>query len=406
MGILVFNCGSSSLKFELLEVDSQGHRKGDAIGGRFEEIGRHPRAAFWQGERRDQREAPEAASHPDAATAALDHLERTVPGAMHSVTAIAHRVVHGGSALRAPARVKGDVLAAIEKAAVFAPLHNPPALATVRAVGERLPQVPAIVVPDTAFHHTLPPRAFTYPIPSAIARRHEIRRYGFHGSGHAYMAERYAALNRRKVDELDLITLQLGAGSSVTAIKAGHSVDTSMGMTPLEGLMMETRSGDIDPAIPGFIAAREDLDAGQIDHLLNNESGLLGVCGVSADMREVAAAAAGGNRDAELAIDMFCYRARKYVGAYLAALGRADAIIFGGGIGENADWVRERILGGLAGLGIMLDSAANHGNGEERRISTPNSPIAVWVIALDEELYMARQALVLIRDTPDDQRRQ
>jgi acetate kinase len=251
---------------------------------------------------------------------------------------------------------------------------------------------------DTAFHQTLSPPARTYAIPKDLAARHGIRRFGFHGIGHSYMMERYAEISGRAALELDLITLQLGAGCSITAISKGRSVDTSMGLTPLEGLMMATRSGDIDPAITSFLAAREGLSPADVERILNTKSGLLGVSGISLDMREVQAAAARGDENATLAIEVFCYRALKYIGAYLAVLGRADAILFGGGIGEHSDLVRERICTGLAGFGVMLDRERNRdGNGREYRLSASESKIAIWTIPLDEELHMARATAALLK---------
>ena len=230
-----------------------------------------------------------------------------------------------------------------------------------------------------------------------MAARHGIRRFGFHGIGHSYMMDRYAEISAKPAIELDLITLQLGAGCSAAAIAKGRSVDTSMGLTPLEGLMMATRSGDIDPAIPGFLAAHEGLSTGAVEQVLNTKSGLLGVSGISSDMREVEAAAARGDRNAALAIEIFYYRARKYIGSYLAVLGRADAIIFSAGIGEHSDSARARICAGLDAFGITLDPDRNRaGNGSESRISAPDSKVDVWVIPLDEELQMARAAARLL----------
>jgi len=233
-----------------------------------------------------------------------------------------------------------------------------------------------------------------------LAARHGIRRFGFHGIGHSYMMDRYAEISGKPANELDLITLQLGAGCSAAAIAKGRSVDTSMGLTPLEGLVMATRSGDIDPAIPGFLAAHEGLSTAAVEQVLNTKSGLLGVSGISSDMREIEAAAARGDHNAALAIEIFYYHARKYIGAYLAVLGRADAIIFGAGIGEHSDSARQRICSNLQAFGILLDSERNRAaNGREGRISAPDSKVEVWVIPLDEELQMARAAVRLLQNT-------
>ena len=255
-----------------------------------------------------------------------------------------------------------------------------------------------MVFADTAFHKSLPPEAFTCAIPTELAERHGIRRYGFHGIGHSQMMGRYAELSGKPVQELDLITLQLGAGCSICAIAKGRSVDTSMGLTPLEGLVMVTRLGDLDPAIVSFLAAREKLSADEVERLLNSKSGLLGLSGISADLREIEAALARGDRRASAAIDVFCYRARKYIGFYITVLGRADAIIFGGGIGEHSDLVRARVCAGLGVFGVAIDAARNQaGNAREGRVSAAHSKVDVWVIPLDEELEMARGAVHLLK---------
>lgn len=391
MWILAFNCGSSSLKFELLQLDAQGQRQGASHTGKVEEIGPQARASF-------AATPPALTSHPEAARFALQWLNQSAPQPMRELAAVVHRVVHGGPSLWAPALIDAAVLAAIEQGGLLAPLHNPPALQTIGAVSEQLPAVPAVVVTDTAYHRTLPPHAFTYPLARELTARHAIRRYGFHGIGHSYMAQRWCELAGRPPRGSALITLQLGAGSSACAIRDGSSVDTSMGMTPLEGLMMATRAGDLDPAIPGFLAEHERLSPAALEQLLNHRAGLLAVSGVSADLRQVMAAAASGNQEAALAVDIFCYRVRKYIGAYLAVLGRADAIVFGGGIGENAAPIRERICAGLAGFGIVLDPVRNQAADQgDRRISAPTAPIQIWVIPLDEELQMARAALALLK---------
>jgi acetate kinase len=295
-----------------------------------------------------------------------------------------------------PVIADDDVIEALDDACRFAPLHNPPAIATLRAVRDQFPKVPSIVVADTAFHRTLPPVARTYAIPHALAARHGIHRFGFHGIGHSWMLDRYAEILGRPTSALNLITLQLGAGCSAAAIRAGKSVDTSMGLTPLEGLMMATRSGDLDPAIFSFLATSERISPIEVERILNHDSGLLGVSGISGDMRELDAAA-GTNTDAALAIEMFCYRVRKYVGAYAAVLGRVDAIIFGAGIGEHSANVRARICQGLDALGILIDETRNAAaNGREACFSTDRSRTALWVVPLDEELQIARACVRLL----------
>ncbi|HXR36607.1 MAG TPA: acetate kinase, partial [Candidatus Binataceae bacterium] len=396
MRVLVFNCGSSSLKFELIEVDAAGGRGHSLARGLVENIGSQAAYTYRRGDEVAMRGQVAQHSHEAAARHALNWL-KSEDDLAAGLGGVVHRIVHGGATIRQPALVDDTVLAAIEQASIFAPLHNPPALATIRAVSRILPGVPAVVIADTAFHQTLPAHAFTYAIPREMAARHGIRRFGFHGIGHSYMMERYAQLSGKPAHDLDLIALQLGAGCSITAITKGQSVDTSMGLTPLEGLVMATRSGDIDPAIVGFLAAREGLSIDAVERLLNMQSGLLGISGRSPDLREVEAAAAAGDENASLAIDVFCYRARKYIGSYLAVLGWTDAIVFGGGIGEHSDLVRSRICANLQAFGIVLDNERNRGaNGREARISAPDSKVEVWVIPLDEELQMARAAVRLL----------
>ena len=339
MKILVFNCGSSSLKFEALEVESSSSQRGRVIGrGTFERIGNPHGQAVLTDDHGNESKSPSAvANHQEAARQVISWLEKQTGESNLGVDAVAHRVVHGGPNLVRPVLLDDGVLKELEQASTFAPLHNPPALEVIRAIGERLPGVPSAVVADTAFHSNLPERARNYALPRELARRLGIRRFGFHGIGHAWMMERYGALTGRSTGSLNLITLQLGAGCSGAAIRGGKSVDTSMGLTPLEGLMMSTRSGDLDPAIMSFICRQEGLEPAKVESLLNHESGLLGVSGVSADLRDIIAAAEKDNADASLALEMFCYRVKKYIGQYLAVPGKTQAIIFGGGIGEHAD---------------------------------------------------------------------
>jgi acetate kinase len=394
MKILVFNCGSSSLKFELLEIGPDGALRERIARGAFEEIGPHAHAKMTAGERKLDGAAP-VADHAEAALRALDWLNEG--DGKQQLDAIAHRIVHGGDHVSEPVIADGGVIKALDDASRFAPLHNPPAIATLRAVREKFPKVPSIVVTDTAFHRTLPPMARTYAIPRALAARHGIHRFGFHGIGHSWMLDRYAEIVGRPTATLNLITLQLGAGCSAAAIREGKSIDTSMGLTPLEGLMMATRSGDLDPAIFSFLAASEGLSPNAVERILNRESGLIGVSGLSNDMRELETAARGGNADAALAIAMFCYRVRKYIGAYAAVLGRVDAIICAGGIGEHSASVRAQICSGLDVLGITIDHAHNEAaDGREACISADGSHIALWVIPLDEELQIARACARLL----------
>ena len=405
MKILVFNCGSSSLKFELLEIDLAQGRRGRVIGrGNFERIGEaRPEAALVENSGNETKIAMATCDHGEAARQAIAWLERLTAQAGLQVDATAHRIVHGGARLFGPVLLDDATMKELERATAFAPLHNPPALAAIRAVRERLPGVPAVVLADTAFHRDLPDYARNYALPRELVRRHQIRRFGFHGIGHAWMMERYAELTGSEPAALNLITLHLGAGCSATAVRRGKSVDTSMGLTPLEGLMMATRSGDLDPAIVSFLCEQEKITPAEVESLLNHQSGLLGVSGVSRDIRDVAAAAHQGNSDAALAIEMFCYRVRKYIGQYLAVEGNTEAIIFGGGIGEHADQIRARICEGLEYLGIAFDSERNRtANGRESRFSSDDSKVKLYVIPLDEELYIARAAARLLTFLPLD----
>lgn len=395
MKVLVFNCGSSSLKFELVELDASGrNRNRRCARGIFQEIGPHAKTVMTDRDGKSVEASSPAPDHASAALGAIEWLNSTV--GEPTPDAIAHRIVHGGEDVIEPTLVNETVIRRLEEASRFAPLHNPPALATIRAVTQKFVGLPTVVVADTAFHQALPKYARAYAIPRDLAMRHGIRRFGFHGLGHAWMMGRYAELRGLPAERLKLITLQLGAGCSATAISMGRSVDTSMGLTPLEGLMMATRSGDLDPAIFNYLAASEGLTPEQVEYILYHQSGFLGVSGLSSDMRELESAALA-NENAALAIEMFCYRIRKYLGAYFAVLGGADAIIFGGGIGEHSANVRARVCSGLERLGVVLDPERNReANGREARISADGSPVEIHVIPLDEELYMARAAALLL----------
>jgi acetate kinase len=394
MKVLVFNCGSSSLKFEMLELARGGRERRQIARGKFEEIGPRATALMTDASGKKTETSVPVENHAAAALRALKWLGSTCGESKPDV--VVHRIVHGGEQVTVPAIVNEGVIRALDEASRFAPLHNPPALATLRAVSEKLADVPAVVVPDTAFHHTLPEHARTYAIPRTLATRHGIRRFGFHGIGHAWMMERYAEISATPVEKFRLVTLHLGSGCSATAISEGRSVDTSMGLTPLEGLMMATRSGDLDPAIFGYLAKVEQITPERVEQILNRDSGLLGVSGRSDDLRELEACSTE-SESAALALKMFCYRVRKYIGAYLAVLGGADAIIFGGGIGENSNSTRSYICAGLEQLGIMLDETRNReANGCEACINVAGSRIKLYVIPLDEELYMARTAVRLV----------
>jgi acetate kinase len=320
--------------------------------------------------------------------------------AIGEIGAVGHRVVHGGERFGRSTLIDDEVLRGIEAMIDLAPLHNPHNLSGIRAVRAALgPAVPQVATFDTAFHHTLPETAYLYAIPYQYYRRYQVRRYGFHGTSHRYVAHRWRQLTGRSRAETRIVTLHLGNGCSACAIRGGESVDTSMGFTPLEGLVMGTRSGDLDPAILDYLAGKEGLSLAQVEAILNSQSGLLGVSGLTADMRELLAEAGEqGDRRARLAIDLFCYRARKYIGAYLGAMDGAEAVVFAGGIGENAPPVRAAISEGLGWMGAELDPERNAAmvGGREGRIDRDGGRLQLWVIPTDEELLIARDAYRLV----------
>ena len=395
MKVLVINAGSSSVKYQLFSMQDERV----IAKGLVERIG-EPRARVTQtvGEGTTSRELPVA----DPAAAFREIVENLIGAeqgllaSIDDIDAVGHRVVHGGERFTDSRLVTEDVLDAIRECVPLAPLHNPPNLTGINAARELLPDVPHVAVFDTAFHQTMPPRAYLYAIPYELYRDDRIRRYGFHGTSHRYVSRRAAEMLDAAPGAFRAITCHLGNGCSVAAIAGGKSQDTSLGLTPLEGLVMGTRSGDIDPAIIFHLMRVKGLGADEIDTLLNSRSGLLGLSGISNDMRTVSKAADSGDERAELALEVFAYRARKYLGAYLAALGGADAIVFTGGIGENDAAMRERIVTGLAPLGIEMDSARNAAvAGKEADISDEDSPVRILVVPTNEELVIARDTAAI-----------
>jgi len=397
--VLVVNCGSSSIKYQLLAMD-EGRM---LAGGLLERIGetvsvlRH-RAA--QGTaplaemRRDvvARDHREAFSHIGAALRASDMLT----GA-EELAGIGHRVVHGGESFSEPTLIDARVTEAIRALSSLAPLHNPANLSGIEVCREAFPDVPQVAVFDTAFHQTMPSHAYRYAVPEAWYRDHGVRRYGFHGTSHRYVAERAADRLSQPLEQLNLITLHLGNGASAAAIEKGRCIDTSMGFTPLEGLVMGTRCGDLDPAVPLFIQKSAGLSAEGVDRTLNQESGLKGLCGTN-DLREVLAQELAGESKARLALELYGYRIKKYIGAYCAALETVDAVVFTGGVGENASRVRSLSCSGLERLGIALDEAANlDASREPREIGRAGFPVRVLVIPTNEELQIARETLAVVR---------
>ncbi len=403
MKILVVNCGSSTLKFQVVEVgdavaaDSCERRLADGI---VDGVGGRAAVTFSTEGGESLQADVEVSDHGEATGRLLQWLDRVGFLGPNGIEAVGHRVVHGGERFVEPTPINDEVIAAIEALSDLAPLHNAPALRAIRTARAAMQaDVPMVATFDTAFHRSLPQRASRYAIPPELADRHHIWRYGFHGLAHRYMVERFSEITAKPVEEVKLITLQLGAGCSATAVDGGRSVDTSMGFTPLEGLIMGTRSGDLDPSLVGFLARREDVSPEEVEGWLNTRSGLLGVSGRSADMRELLEAERQGDLRASLAVDMFCYRVRKNIGAYLAVLDGADAIIFGGGIGENAPEVRARICADLNWCGLLVDADRNASAvGSEARISSDGSRLQAYVIAVDE-------AVMITRDTVDCLRR-
>ncbi len=411
MNVLVLNCGSSSVKFQLIATDLELIKQ-DAdkrlAHGLIERIGGAGIVTFTA-----EGKAPKRFAEPIRDTrAAVDMILRWAIGEESGLTGIAtigdihavgHRVVHGGEQFTSSALITDEVLRGIEDCIELAPLHNPAniqgIMAARAALGSAIPQV---AVFDTAFHQTLPEHAFLYALPYQLYRRHRIRRYGFHGTSHRYVAYRYRTLRGIARDATNIITLHLGNGCSIAAIKGGNSIDTSMGFTPLEGLVMGTRSGDLDASIVDLVSTKEGLSAREVETLLNKQSGLLGISGLTDDMRELLdEAREHDDRRARLAIEIFCYRARKYIGSYLAAMNGAEAIVFTGGIGENSAEIRARICSELIWMGVELDTELNSRHGADRgRISTETSRVAVYVIPTNEELLIARDTVRVVTGTP------
>lgn len=393
---MVVNCGSSSLKFQLLQLPEERV----VAKGIVDRIGQQVAAQFTYatGERTFAARAVDAPDHTAALSIVVDTLtsgETAVLKSAKEIGAFGHRVVHGGEKFTGAVLINDEVLQCIEECCALAPLHNPANLAGIRACMQTLPGVPNVAVFDTAFHQTMPPHAFMYGLPYELYERNHIRRYGFHGTSHKYVTKTFAKLVQKAVSEVCCITCHLGNGSSLAAVEQGTSVDTSMGFTPLAGVMMGTRCGDIDPALVFHLMQAERLSADDVNSLLNKRSGLLGVSGVSSDMRDVSAAAEQGHRRALLAIEMWAYGIAKYIGAYAATLPRVDAIIFTAGIGENSAPLRAKICEKLRGLGIALNSAANEKGKGARCISSPASRYAVWVIPTNEELEIAQETFEL-----------
>ena len=396
MNVLVINCGSSSLKFQLINSESEAV----LAKGLCERIGIDGRLTYQPagGEKNVSEKA--MPTHTEAIQFVIDALTDADTGVVKSldeIGAVGHRVVHGGEKFAKSVVVTPEVKAAIAECNDLAPLHNPANLIGIEACESLMPGTPQVVVFDTAFHQTMPEKAYMYGLPYEYYEKYKVRRYGFHGTSHSFVSKRVAEIVGKPYNATKTIVCHLGNGASVSAVLNGESVDTSMGLTPLEGLVMGTRSGDIDPAIMEFIAKKENLDIAGIMNVLNKKSGVEGVSGVSSDFRDLEAAAKAGNKRAELAIDVFAYRVAKYVGAYTAAMNGVDNIVFTAGIGENCALVRTKVCSYLGYLGITIDEEANGKRGEEIVISTPDSKVKVLVVPTNEELAIARETVALVK---------
>lgn len=396
MNILVINCGSSSLKYQLLNMADESQ----LASGLVERIGlegsvlKQVTPAFGK----KVVEIP-MNDHKDALNAVLDALKNGEYGAIKSfdeIDAVGHRVVHAGEKYSASVIIDSSVIDALEACIELAPLHNPPNLMGINAIMELLPKVKNIAVFDTAFHQTMPEASYIYPLPYELYEKYGVRRYGFHGTSHRYVVQRAAVMLNKDVKDLKIISCHLGNGASVCAIDGGKSVDTSMGFTPLEGLVMGTRCGDIDPAIITYIMDKENISASEVNNIMNKKSGVLGISGVSSDFRDVENAAEEGNDRAKLALKIFDNRVKKYIASYASVMGGVDGVIFTAGLGENSASNRASICENLEFMGIKLDADANNVRGVEKIISTSDSKVKVMIIPTNEELMIARDTLELI----------
>ena len=395
MKVLVINCGSSSLKYQL--IDSRSEEV--LAAGLCERIGIDGRMTHTPSGGDTVVKNDPLPDHGAAIQSVLSALTDKAHGVISSLSeigAVGHRLVHGGEKFAASVIINDEVIAEVEACNDLAPLHNPANLIGVRACRQIMPDVPMVGVFDTAFHQTMPPKAYLYGIPHQYYQEHKVRRYGFHGTSHNYVSQRVHHLAELDPDNSRVIVCHLGNGASVTAVKNGKSVDTSMGLTPLEGLIMGTRSGDLDPGVIEYIAKKEHMTLEEVLKVLNKESGVLGLSGVSSDFRDLAEAMEQGNEQAAVAVEAFCYRVAKHIGAYTAALNGVDAIVFTAGIGENAAHIRSMVCDYLGFLGVTIDEEKNAVRGKETEISTPDSKVSVFVIPTNEELAIARETAALL----------
>ncbi|MCR4402028.1 MAG: acetate kinase [Firmicutes bacterium] len=404
MKVFVLNCGSSSVKYQLFNMDDESvMAKGlvERIGSDDAILTHRPAG------RQPVKQVAPILDHTTAigkVLAVLTHHEHGVIRDISEIAAVGHRVVHGGESFTGSVLITEEVKKALRDCIDLAPLHNPPNLTGIAAAEALMPGVPQVAVFDTAFHSTMPRHAFLYAIPYVLYQRHKVRRYGFHGTSHRYVAWRAAAILGRPLETLKIISCHLGNGASIAAIKDGKSVDTSMGFTPLEGLMMGTRSGDVDPGVIFFVMDREQLTPAEANSMLNKHSGLVGLSGLSSDMREIEAGMAQGDPRAKDAFDVYEYRIRKYIGAYAAAMDGVDVIVFTAGVGENSPLMRQRVCDGLGFLGVKIDALKNDIKGKEADISAEGSAVKVLVIPTNEELVIARDTLEIVSTLPADSR--
>lgn len=396
MFVFVLNCGSSSFKYQLLDMSNERR----VAVGLVERIGMNDSVLAYEpagGEK--LKETADIANHEEAIKRVLGKLVDAKVGVIKSlsdIAAIGHRVVHGAEKFSGSVLITDAVIAALKENIPLAPLHNPPNITGIEAMMKAMPGVPNVGVFDTAFHATMPAESYIYAVPYEWYEKHHVRRYGFHGTSHRFVSERAAQILGIQKDRFNCVTCHMGNGSSFTAVKDGKSYDTSMGMTPLEGIVMGTRCGDIDAGIPNFLAANVNMSFADIDNALNKKSGLLGISGISSDMRDIRKAASEGNARAQLAVDVLRHRVLKYIGAYAIELGRVDAIVFTGGIGENDIDFRASVVERLTALGIKLNATANNVRGEEAIISTADSAIKVLVVPTNEELVIARDTKEIV----------
>ena len=396
MNVLVINCGSSSLKYQLIDSETEAV----LAKGLCERIGIDGRLVYQKAG--NDKEITEASmpTHKEAIQMVLEALTNEKTGAIKSleeVNAIGHRIVHGGEKFASSAIITDEMIKAVEECNDLAPLHNPANLIGIRVCSELMPNVPQVGVFDTAFHQTMPAKAYLYGLPIEYYKNYKVRRYGFHGTSHSFVSKRAVDFLGLDKDNSKVIVCHLGNGSSISAVQNGKCVDTTMGLTPLEGVVMGTRSGSIDPAIVEYIAKKENLDLAGVMNVLNKKSGLQGMSGVSSDMRDLRAAAAEGNEDAKNAIEVLCYGIAKYVGGYVAAMNGVDAIVFTAGIGENVGMIREKVCSYLGFLGVTIDAKANEAMGEEVVISGADSKVKVAVIPTNEELAICRDTVALVK---------